>query len=117
MIDKETLDQCKTIARANPAIAKLLEAFLILNESPYKESYMVIYDLIDNWQSELKSNMTKKNLLRAEDKAFHRAFKLSTSMPDLIAGLDSIRDKMSPEMKEDADKKRKAKKSEGKIIL
>jgi len=117
MISKESLEACSKIAQAHPDVQRLLDAYMILAESPYLDSYMVVYDLIESWQSELKINGNKVRLLNAEDKAFDRAFKLSTSMSDLIAGLDNIRDKMSPEQKEDADKKRKAKKSEGKIII
>lgn len=117
MLNKETVDECGKIAKSHPAVARLLDAYNIMANSPYLDSYMVVYDLIEGWQSELKENSSKVKLLAAEDKAFDRAFKLSTSMPDLIAGLDSIRDKMTPEQKEDADKKRKAKKSEGKIVI
>jgi hypothetical protein len=117
MIPRDVLAECEKIAQAHSAVRRLLDAYNILAESPYLDSYMVVYGLIDGWQSELKENATKVRLLNAEDKAFDRAFKLSTSMSDLIAGLDAIRDKMSPEQKEDADKKRKAKKSEGKIVI
>jgi hypothetical protein len=117
MLPKETMEECVKIARTHPAVARLIDAYNIMANSPYLDSYMVVYDLIEGWQGELKEHSSKIKLLNAEDKAFDRAFKLSTSMPDLIAGLDSIRDKMSPEQKEDADKKRKAKKSEGKIII
>lgn len=117
MISKEVLQECAKIAHGHPSVAKLLEAYNFLSSSPYVESYMVVYDLIESWQTELKENGHKIKLLNAEDKAFDRAFKLSTNMQELIAGLDAIRDKMSPEQKEDADKKRKAKKSEGKIVI
>lgn len=117
MLDKEVVDQCNQLAQKHPAVKYLMEAYSILADSPYKDSYLIIYDLIDNWQSELKDNASKIKLLQAEDKAFDRAFKLATTMPELIAGLDSIRDKMTPEQREDVDKKRKAKKSEGKIVI
>jgi len=117
MLDKETIDQCSKLAETHPAVNRLIEAYSMLADSPYKDSYLVIYDLIDNWQCELKENAGKVKLLQAEDKSFDRAFKLATGMPDLISGLDSIRDKMTPEQKEDVDKKRKAKKSEGKIVI
>jgi len=117
MIERDILKECASIADRYPCIRKLLDSYIILSESPYVDSYMVVYDLISSWQSELKANGSKVQLLRAEDKAFDRAFKLSTSMPDLISGLDNIRAKMTPEQKEDSEKKRRAKKSEGKIIL
>lgn len=117
MIDKDLMDQCRSLAIKHPAVRGLLDSYLMLAESPYKDSYLTVYSLIDNWQEELRANASKVRLLQAEDKAFDRAFKLATAMPDLISGLDSIRDKMSPDQKEDVDKKRKAKKSEGKIVI
>lgn len=117
MIGDDDLEECRKIAIKHPAVQKLLASYSVLMESPYADSYLTGHKILTSWNKEIEDNKNSFKLLQTEDKHFDRAFKVITSFDSIITALDNIRQKMTPEQREDVDKKKKLKKMSETVVI
>jgi hypothetical protein len=117
VLQKSEVDEILALSKQHPVVKRLYDAFRMYDESPYVDVYTTCYSMISSWQNELDENKGEFRIKDTEDKKFDRAFNVVKGMGDLIEKLDGIRQKMTPDQKMEADKKRRTKKLEDKIVL
>lgn len=109
----EQIDYVKKIAKKDPIIEELLRAYLMFSESPLISSYFATFNTIERWNSQLENNDI--DILNSEDKTkFEMAHKYLIELDGYLETLEKIRKRMMPEMQENLNDIKKAKKM-GKI--
>lgn len=117
MLQKNEIEEVLRLAENYPVIKKLFDAYQMYDQSPYVDVYTTCYGMITLWRNELEENKSDFKIRDTEDKKFDRALNVIKGMGDLIEKLDSIRQKMTPEQKMEADKKRRTKNLEEKVVI
>ncbi len=108
MIADENIELLKQ--NPDPLVQELLESFLLYHESPRAESYLLLYDRLSAWAEELKEDPLSFRIKTAEDKAFDRSHKISTSIRGLLDDMDDIRENMTTSQKDIVENSKIAKK-------